>query len=318
MSRRVPIASVLFRSEDYLEYLERVRQLSPASVRAYGGDLLGFAEWLSGADLTEEDVDASLARRYIAHLSRQNAAPSTINRVLSSLKGYYRYLVRMGIRSGSPLESVRGLRKQRHLPGFLFEDEMSTLLEIDGGDFTSVRDRLIMEVLYSTGCRISELVRINLDDVDFNRSRILVHGKGRKDRFVFLGRQALAALHAYLPVRTARLRRAGRHDEKAVVLNANGRRITQRGVAGIIQKRVVERGIAKPVSPHTFRHSFATHILDHGADIRIVQELLGHSSLSTTQVYTHLGLGKLRQIYDSAHPHASAGRAVSEEGDTDD
>jgi site-specific recombinase XerD len=123
-------------------------------------------------------------------------------------------------------------------------------------------------------------------------------------------------LRNYLPVRTARLRRAGLKDEKALVLNANGQRITQRGVAGIIQKRIVEKGIAKKVSPHTFRHSFATHILDRGADIRIVQELLGHSSLSTTQVYTHLGLGQLKQIYDAAHPHATVDADANSEGET--
>ena len=317
-SRLISEDCTLYRAGEYLAYLESVRQLSPASVRAYRGDLIAFANWLSQSDLTEDDVDPALARRYIAHLSRQNAAPTTINRVLSSLKGYFRFLVRTGVRSGSPLDSVRGLRKQRHLPSFLFEDEVTILLQIEGADFTSVRDRLILELLYSTGCRISELVTINLDDVDFTGARILVHGKGRKDRFVFLGRPAAEALRAYLPVRTARLRRSGLRDEKALVLNSNGRRITQRGVAGIIQKRVVEKGIAKKVSPHTFRHSFATHILDRGADIRIVQELLGHSSLSTTQVYTHLGLGRLKQIYDAAHPHACTGTGVDSGGDVDD
>ncbi|MFW5684246.1 MAG: tyrosine-type recombinase/integrase, partial [Spirochaetota bacterium] len=203
-----------------------------------------------------------------------------------------------------PLEGVRGLRKQRHLPTFLFEAEMGRLLTLEGDDFTTLRDRLILELLYSTGCRISELVMINLDDIDFKRGRILVHGKGRKDRIVFLGKTAREVLADYLPYRSERLARLGRRDEKALVMNANGQRITQRGVAGIIQKRVLEKGIAKRVSPHTFRHSFATHILDHGADIRVVQELLGHSSLSTTQVYTHLGLGALKRIYEQAHPHA--------------
>ncbi len=314
-SRLMPENCTLYRAGEYLAYLESVRQLSPASVRAYRGDLIAFADWLAQSGLTEDDVDPALTRRYIAHLSRQNAAPTTINRVLSSLKGYFRFLVRTGVRSGSPLDGVRGLRKQRRLPSFLFEDEVTTLLQIEGADFTSVRDRLILELLYSTGCRISELVTINLDDVDFTGARILVHGKGRKDRFVFLGGPAAEAFRVYLPVRTARLRRSGLRDEKALVLNSNGRRITQRGVAGIIQKRVIEKGIARKVSPHTFRHSFATHILDRGADIRIVQELLGHSSLSTTQVYTHLGLGRLKQIYDAAHPHACTGADIDSGGD---
>lgn len=293
--------------EEYLGYLRSVRDLSEASVRAYRGDLTAFDEWIAANGVDEPEVDAALVRRYIAHLSRQNAAVSTVNRALSSLKGYFRFLVLAGRAPASPLEGVRGLRRQRHLPGFLFEEEMARLLELEGDDFTTLRDRLILELLYSTGCRISELVTVDLDEIDFKRGRITVHGKGRKDRIVFLGGSAKKVLSDYLPYRSSRVARVGRRDEKALVINANGARITQRGVAGIIQKRVVEKGIAKKVSPHTFRHSFATHILDHGADIRVVQELLGHSSLSTTQVYTHLGLGALKRIYEQAHPHA--GRA---------
>jgi tyrosine recombinase XerC len=300
--------------DEYLSYLRSVRNLSPASIKAYRSDLASFDAWLDDGSVTQNEVTAVLVRRYVAHLSRRNAAVSSINRVLSSLKGYFRYLVRIGSTPGSPLEGVHGLRKEQHLPSFLFEDEMTQLLSINGSDFTSVRDRLILELLYSTGCRISELVMVNLDDIDFKRGRVLVHGKGRKDRLVFLGEQARDALTSYLPLRLARLQRLGRRDEKALVVNANGMRITQRGVASIIQKRIVEKGITKRVSPHTFRHTFATHILDHGADIRVVQELLGHCSLSTTQVYTHLGLGALKRIYQQAHPHASVG-AGHEGGD---
>ena len=308
---------VLEHAGEYLGYLQSVRNLSEASIRAYRGDLLAFAEWLARGTLDENQVDAALVRRYIAHLSRQNAAVSTVNRVLSSLKGYFRFLVRTERATSSPLEGVRGIRKQTHLPSFLFEDEVAELLKLDGDGFTELRDRLILELLYSTGCRISELVTVNLDDIDFKRSRILVHGKGRKDRYVFVGAPAKRVLGDYLAYRRERLARKGERNEKALVINANGQRITQRGVAGIIQKRVIEKGIAKKVSPHTFRHSFATHILDHGADIRVVQELLGHATLSTTQVYTHLGLGALKRIYEQAHPHAGrsgdAAKGVSDE-----
>ncbi|MFW6312691.1 MAG: site-specific tyrosine recombinase/integron integrase [Spirochaetota bacterium] len=304
-------------ADEYLGYLQSVRNLSQASIRAYRGDLLAFAEWLARGSLDEQHVDAALVRRYIAHLSRQNAAVSTVNRVLSSLKGYFLFLVRTGRARSSPLEGVRGIRKQTHLPSFLFENEVAELLKLDGDGFTELRDRLILEMLYSTGCRISELVTVNLDDIDFKRSRILVHGKGRKDRYVFVGAPAKRVLVDYLSYRRERLARRGERNEKALVINANGQRITQRGVAGIIQKRVIEKGIAKKVSPHTFRHSFATHILDHGADIRVVQELLGHATLSTTQVYTHLGLGALKRIYEQAHPHAGrsgdAAKGVSDE-----
>ena len=312
-----PAFAGLAAASEYLDYLRSVRNLSEASVRAYRGDLAAFDEWLVSNTLDESEVDAALVRRYVAHLSRQNAAVSTVNRALSSLKGYFRFLVLTGRASASPLEGVRGLKRQRHLPGFLFEEEMGRLLELEGDDFTTLRDRLILELLYSTGCRISELVTINLDEIDFKRGRIIVHGKGRKDRIVFLGGAAKKVLSDYLPYRSSRVARLGRGDEKALVINANGGRITQRGVAGIIQKRVVEKGIAKKVSPHTFRHSFATHILDHGADIRVVQELLGHSSLSTTQVYTHLGLGALKRIYQQAHPHAGRSGGGTAKGVTE-
>ncbi|MFW5814325.1 MAG: site-specific tyrosine recombinase/integron integrase [Spirochaetota bacterium] len=312
-----PAFAGLAAASEYLDYLRSVRNLSEASVRAYRGDLTAFDEWLVSNSLDESAVDAALVRRYVSHLSRQNAAVSTVNRALSSLKGYFRFLVLTGRATASPLEGVRGLKRQRHLPGFLFEEEMGRLLELEGDDFTTLRDRLILELLYSTGCRISELVTINLDEIDFKRGRITVHGKGRKDRIVFLGGAAKKVLADYLPHRSSRVARLGRGDEKALVINANGGRITQRGVAGIIQKRVVEKGIAKKVSPHTFRHSFATHILDHGADIRVVQELLGHSSLSTTQVYTHLGLGALKRIYQQAHPHAGSSAGGTAKGVTE-
>lgn len=303
----------LSHTEEYLAYLRSVRNLSDASIRAYRSDLSAFGGWLARNELDEDGVDAALARRYVAHLSRQNAAISTVNRSLSSLKGYFRFLERTGRSTGSPLEGVRGLRTPGRLPGFLFEDEIAQLLAIEGADFTSLRDRLILELLYSTGCRISELVTVSLDDIDFKRGRVLVHGKGRKDRIVFLGAPARRVLGEYLPLRSERLVRLGVRNEKALVINANGQRITQRGVAGIIRKRVVEKGIVKHVSPHTFRHTFATHILDRGADIRVVQELLGHSSLSTTQVYTHLGLGALKKIYEQAHPHAGRDGALDKE-----
>lgn len=297
--------SVLPFCDDYLAYLQSVRNLAPTSVRAYTNDLGLFSAWLTEQDLKATELDAALIRRFVAHLSRQNAAVSTINRMISSIRGYYRFLTRTDRAAHNPMEGIRGLKRPQPLPSFLFEDEISHLLELRGADFTALRDRLILELLYSTGCRISELVMIDLDDIDFKRGRILVHGKGRKDRFVFVGGAAAEVLRDFLPLRSERLTRLGVRSEKALVVNANGRRITQRGVAGIIQKRIMEKGIAKKVSPHTFRHTFATHILDHGADIRVVQEMLGHSSLSTTQVYTHLGLGALKRIYEQAHPHAS-------------
>ncbi len=290
--------------ELYLNYLTSVRNLSGATVKAYRGDLSAFIGWLGESGTSEAQVDLEVVRRYVGHLSRQNAATATINRVLSALKGYFRFKVRQGYLKTSPLEGVRGMKRAGTLPDFLFEDEVAEIVAVEGGKFHELRDRAIFEVLYSTGCRVSELVGINVTDIDGVRGRILVHGKGRKDRIVFLGKAARGALADYLAIRREHLRNVGSSEEPAVFLNQLGRRLTQRGVSTIVQRRVAETGIIKHTSPHTFRHSFATHVLDNGADIRVVQELLGHASLSTTQVYTHLGLGRLKEIYSQAHPHA--------------
>lgn len=295
--------------DNYLDYLRSVRGLSAATVRAYRSDLEAFCSWLTSGEVGPLEAGPAEIRRYVAHLSRRGVATSSVNRILSALKGFYRFLVRTEAIERSPAEGVRGLRSGRRLPAFLFEEEMSRVVELPVTDFTSGRDRLILELLYSTGCRISELVAIDLEAIDFKQSRIVVQGKGRKDRNVFFGDSAREALEWYLPYRSARLRDRGIRREKALIINAYGRRITQRGVAGIVEQRVLESGVAKHVSPHAFRHSFATHILDRGADIRVVQELLGHSSLSTTQIYTHVGLGALKRVYQQSHPHAQVSTA---------
>lgn len=297
-------------AKKYLEYLQRVRGLSHATVRAYRGDLCAFASWLDSRGLDLLEASGAEVRRYLAHLGRRGVAASSTNRVLSAIKGFYRYLVRTEVIDSSPTEGVQGVRSGNRLPSFLFEEEMGKLVELEVVDFTTARDRLILELLYSTGCRVSELVGMNLDEIDFRRGRVVVHGKGNKDRSVFLGESARESLRWYLPYRTARLRDRGLHKERALVINANGGRITQRGIAGIVENRVVDSGLGKHVSPHTFRHSFATHILDRGADIRVVQELLGHSALSTTQVYTHVGLGALKRVYERSHPHARVGKSL--------
>lgn len=292
--------------QEYLAYLEQVRKLSPATCTAYRNDLRLFLEWFERELGESVPVDTESIRAFFAHLSRSEEAISSINRRLSSIKGYFRYLQRYGYVDSTPVEAVRGMKQEKRLPDFLFEKEVQALLEMEGDDFTSARDKFILEALYSTGCRISELCGIDLSRVGNERRSIVVRGKGGKDRRVFLGKNAVTALAAYLPHRTARLRYLGRSDEPALIINARGGRLTQRGVAGIIEKRLREVGIIKQASPHTFRHSFATHLLDRGADIRAVQELLGHASLSTTQVYTHVGLSRLKEVYERAHPHGAA------------
>lgn len=290
----------------YLAYLQSVRNLSPATVRAYGLDLRAFFAWV-GDDVA---VDTATVRRYVSHLTRSHTAASSMNRKLSALKGYYRFLIRQKLVESSPVDGVRSIRRSRTLPDILFDQDIKDLLEIPGDDFESARDRLILETLYSTGCRVSELTAITVEDINFKKGSIIAHGKGRKDRMVFLGAPARAALRDYLPLRDSLARRLGKGEVRALFLNQAGGALTVRGVALIIEKRVRAARIATRTSPHTFRHTFATHVLDRGADIRVVQELLGHAGLSTTQVYTHLGLGKLRKIYAQAHPHGGGGSEI--------
>ncbi len=300
----------------YARYLGSVRNLSSATIRAYERDLVSFTDWLESEGISVSDVDLVSARRYVAGLSRSGAAVSSINRRLSALKGYYRFEIRHGRAEKSPFDAVRSLKGERRLPEFFFGQEIERLLDIQGGDFASLRDRVLLELLYATGCRISECLGIDIANIDFKKRQVVVHGKGRKDRLVFFGPQAARTIGEYLPLRSALLRRRGKTGVPALILNQSGERLTVRGAAGLLQKRILETGILKDAGPHTFRHSFATHVLDAGADIRVVQELLGHSTPSTTQVYTHVGLGALKKIYTQAHPHGS--RRTSKELDLDE
>lgn len=297
--------SVSVELDKYLNYLRSVRNLSEQTIHSYRSDLEGFLLWLSerGEDLS--DVESRTVRRYVRELGSRGAAPATVNRHISALNGLFKYQVRFGSRNANPMEAVRSQRLRRSLPDILFEDEVGEILDFQGARFPELRDKVLLELLYSAGCRISELLGIDVDDIAFKRRTVLVRGKGGKDRFVFLNDHTYEAITAYLPMRRELLKRKGITDEKALILNQRGARLTQRGAALLIEKRLRSLKVAKRVSPHTFRHSFATHMLDRGADIRIVQELLGHSSLSTTQVYTHLGLSRLKEVYARAHPHGA-------------
>lgn len=291
------------RLQAYLKYLRSVKNLSDATVRAYASDLRLLSAWLEARKLSIDDLDVDLMRAFVAHLSRRGVKTATINRCLSALKGFFKFEKLFHGREASPLDGVKSMRADRSLPDFLFEEDVRELLTFDGDDFASIRDRAVLELLYSTGARVSEAAGIRLADIDRSKRSILVHGKGAKDRRVFLGEPAYQAVEDYLPMRAERLRRVGRSDEQALFLNARGGALSVRGIALIIEKRTGALAGGKRISPHTFRHSFATHVLEAGADIRVVQELLGHASLSTTQVYTHVGLGRLRDVYTQAHPH---------------
>ena len=299
-----------------MKYLQHVRRLSANTIAAYRRDIDSLRAYLRRSGLPEADLPESAVRGFVAECSRKGLSPRSLNRVLSALRGYYRFRQKVAHDAANPFRSVRSLRTDKPLPSFLFEDEVAGLLDRDSMDFWQLRDRLILEILYSTGCRVSELTAIELANLAPKDGSLRVLGKGGKERLVFLGPQARELLREYLLRRKAMLGQIpGSRDERALLLNRRGGRLTPRGVQELLKKVVREAALHKPVSPHTFRHSFATHILNRGADIRVVQELLGHASLSTTQVYTHLDVEGLRRVYEKAHPHARAGGAGRSEAD---
>jgi integrase/recombinase XerC/integrase/recombinase XerD len=289
-----------------------VRNLSPHTLASYRNDLGKYDVFLSERGIVEDKATLTDARAFVARLAAEGLSPRSVNRIVSGVRGYYRHRERFGADDGArnPFSDVKSLRTEKRLPSFLFEDEMTKLLELPGSvpgngedEFRRVRDSSVLELLYSTGCRISELVSLNLSDVNIKERTARVLGKGSKERIVFIGAKALAVLREYLERRRVRIGRDA-DSARALFVNLKGTRLTDRGVRFILGAYLEQANFGKRVTPHTFRHSFATHLLDRGADIRAVQELLGHASLSTTQVYTHVGLERLKKVYRRAHPHA--------------
>lgn len=295
------------RIEDYLSYLESVRGLSERTLRVYGEDLDRYEAFLAGAD-----VDAAKAhdiRAFAGSLVMEGKASSSVNRALSTIRGYYRYRMRFGGLAADPGREVENLSASRPLPKFMFEDEMAQLIEsIDGAGFAEARDRALFEVLYSTGCRASEIAGMTVGKLDFARGIVRILGKGSKERVVFLGRMAQQALSSYLAIRSMRLAKLKASDHGRVFVNARGGPLSVRGMERIVEQRRMASNMNKAISPHAFRHSFATQLVGAGADIRVVQEMMGHSSISTTQVYTHVDMEHLRKVYEQAHPHGTKDR----------
>jgi integrase/recombinase XerC len=296
--------------EDYLVYLSGVRNLSPHTLESYGKDLEKYETFLALRNVSPESAGIAEARGFVGWLTHDGLSPRSVNRVVSGVRGWYRYMERRGTIDTNPFSEIRSLRTEKRLPTFLFEEEMTRLVEMptrepcpDGEGFWKLRDRAALETLYSTGCRISELVSLNLADVDLKNNAARVLGKGAKERNVFLGAAAAEALREYMSRRAFHAHSTG-DGVRALFINQRGGRITDRGVRFLLAEYLSRANLGKRVTPHTFRHSFATHLLDRGADIRAVQELLGHASLSTTQVYTHVGMEKLKKVYRRAHPHA--------------
>jgi len=292
---------------DFLRWLTHEKGYSRHTVSGYQHDLLEFAATLP-ENQSIQTIDASAVRRFVAGLHGKNNA-ATVARKLSALRSFFHFLQRQKVITSDPMTGISGPKIAQLIPVFLTVDEVFLLLETPGEqDRFVARDRAILELLYSTGIRVAELVSRNLEDLDFEAEMLKVRGKGNKERLVPVGRPAREAVDAWLPSRQQLLQeRAARGleiDQAPLFLNGRGSRLTTRSVERLVQTYSERAGIPQTVTPHALRHSFATHLLEMGADLRSVQELLGHASLSTTQRYTHLTLDHLAEVYDQAHPFA--------------
>lgn len=285
--------------DKFMNYLKIEKNAAVHTVTNYTIDLKSFGAFLGERDIAA--VDHLVLRRFLAEMRAKNYSKRTIARKLASLRTFFKFLYREGYIKTNPITAILTPKLDKKLPVVLDVKKVARLVQSPPEDAVSgLRDRAILETLYSAGIRVSELVGLELDDVDFISGVIKVLGKGSKERMVPIGEPALAAIRRYVEERDG----AKVRDKDAVFLNKSGRRLTDRSVRRIIDKYIRVCCIQEHISPHSLRHSFATHLLDRGADLRSVQELLGHMNLSTTQIYTHVTMERLKTVYDKAHPRA--------------
>ncbi len=291
---------------EFLLYLEVEKNYSPKTFQAYHHDTLQFLDFINSNLVLIEEITFSTMRHFLGELQSAGYSRSTVVRKLSAVRTFLRFLYREKILKSNNFEIVSTPRQKKTLPYFLYLDEMLTLLETpDKKTALGSRDKAILELLYATGIRVSELVGLNLDDFNPENSLLLVLGKGSKERLLPCGRFAEESLEEYLDFSRVQLIKKNAHKEdSAFFLNRFGNRITDRSVRRIVNKYVIKAGIKQKVSPHMIRHSFATHLMDKGADIRCVQELLGHVNVSSTQIYTHVSKERLKTVYNQTHPRA--------------
>ena len=314
---------------EFLDYLKFEKHFSEHTAKCYSADLEQFCQHLSSesdhsagswsgsdksgiavATQTETKIEQILlsittdtVRAFMTVLNDKQYSKSTIARKLATLRSFYKFLVKRGHLSTNPVMAVRTPKQEKKLPKFLEYDQVKKLLETPPTDnWLGARDRAIMETLYSTGVRVSELVALNIEDIDFLSEVLHVRGKGKKERLTPIGSSALQTIQHYMEFRNRRAQNNANFDAKVLFVNKHGKRLSTRSVRRKMDKYLQMAGLDPSISPHTLRHSFATHMLNNGADLRSVQELLGHQSLSTTQIYTHLTTKKLKEVYDSAHP----------------
>jgi integrase/recombinase XerC len=292
--------------DEYLGYLTSVRGVSERTVHAYGGDLFRFAAYCENSGVRMETAAPYEVQRFIGDLSSEGISAVSVNRALSSIRGFYRWLIRFGRRKDNPVGNLRNLRTPKTLPVFLWEAEMADFADLPdtAGILWPLRDKALILAMYSAGLRISELASLSLKSVDADLNGGRVAGKGGKERRVFFSDEAREAVAAYLPARQTRIK--AEHPTDRLFVNSRGGPISVAGVRWIIARYSGRSGLQKNVHPHALRHSFATHLVNAGCDVRIVQELLGHASLSTTQRYTHVDMERLKKVYAKSHPHGSA------------
>jgi len=287
--------------EDFLNFLATEKGASEHTTKNYGIDLREFTKFLESKELktlTYLDI-----RSFLAFLKTREYSKSSISRKLACLRSFFKYLARENILTQNPAAGIATPKKEKKLPSFLNPEEITKLLEAPAKNcWEEKRDKAILEMLYSSGLRVSELVGLNHDDLDFFGGLVRVRGKGKKERIVPVGQVALNGLRTYLDAKPPK--EVANAIKKPLFISRIGTRLTDRSIRRMILKYVKRTGMGKEISPHTFRHSFATHMLDRGADLRSVQELLGHANLSTTQIYTHVTTQRLKDAYATAHPRA--------------
>jgi len=290
--------------QEFIDYLGHEKGLATNTLESYSRDLKQYCGFLS-EDTSQSLKTASQATivAYLMHLRKQGKATATIARRLAALKAFYQFLLRENYVTKDPTDELSSPKLERKLPKVLTVEEVEKLLaQPNTLSLTGKRDKAMLEVLYATGIRVSELVNLNIGDVDLTEGFVRCVGKGSKERVVPMGEMAIAALRVYL--HEARPKIVSSSTEKALFVNHHGKRLTRQGFWKIVKKYAAQAQIRKEITPHTFRHSFATHLLENGADIRAVQEMLGHADISTTQIYTHITKDRLKDVYAKSHPRA--------------
>jgi integrase/recombinase XerC len=291
---------------EYITYLQAVKGSSQKTLDAYGNDLSRYANYCKNHEIDPIKAKSYEVQKFIADLSAEGFSATSVNRYLSSIRGFYKWLLRFNKREDNPSSLIKNVKTPVKLPSVLWENEMADFAALPDtqGILWPVRDKALIMSMYSAGLRISEIVSINTKDISASLGEAKITGKGGKQRFVFFSDEAKEAIADYLPERAARLSMAGIDEKKsALFINRRGKPISVPGVRWIISRYSERMGLGKNIHPHALRHSFATHLVNSGCDVRIVQEMLGHSSISTTQRYTHVNLEKLKQVYEKSHPH---------------